>query len=181
MRIVPGISESGLCESGHLGLLIVTRFVLHRRHVPDRFEQAPRVEPVHPLQRRELHEFETPPSAKSVGAARLVQPICPIHHTRRGASRPPGTAVPGRRLMTRCCVNSRAAGARSRRPLSRIGDAILRFRRQERAGDRCGRAPFPTSAGLGEQHPTRFDRLVQPAHRERLPDPSTSPRESWSR
>jgi len=43
-----------LCESGHLVLLIVARFVRRRRHAADGLEQAPRVKPVDPDQRGRL-------------------------------------------------------------------------------------------------------------------------------
>ena len=59
-------AESELCESGHCGLRIVARFVLGRRDVPDRFEQAPGVEPIDPLERREFYGLQTPPRARVV-------------------------------------------------------------------------------------------------------------------
>jgi hypothetical protein len=47
-----------LSDSGHLGLLIVARFVLGRREVHERFEQAPGIGPGHPDQRREFRRLQ---------------------------------------------------------------------------------------------------------------------------
>jgi len=49
-----------LCESGRLGLLTVARFVLRRRHIADRLQQAAGVEPVHPVQRGKLNGRQGP-------------------------------------------------------------------------------------------------------------------------
>lgn len=62
-----------MCESGHCSLLIVARLVLGRRHVADRLEQAPHVEPIDPFQRGEFDRFQIPPYQHLRGCeARIV-------------------------------------------------------------------------------------------------------------
>ena len=67
-----------MVESGRHGLSLVESmifpFVLGRRHVSDRLEQPPIVEPVHPFQRRVLHGIEGPPRPASVDHLGLVEP-----------------------------------------------------------------------------------------------------------
>ena len=74
--------ESDFCnnaESGHRSLLIVLCFELRRRHVANRSQEPPHVEPVHPFQRGELHGFERAPRPSSsnhlspLHAVRLVR------------------------------------------------------------------------------------------------------------
>ena len=60
-----------VCESRHHGLSLVESmivpFELDRRHVADRFEQPPVVEPVDPLQRRELDGLEVCATVRARG------------------------------------------------------------------------------------------------------------------
>ena len=74
----PGIPETVLCESrGHgrvFCLAIVRRFGLGRRPVPDRLEDATVIEPVHPIERGELHRLQASPRAAGSNHLGLVQP-----------------------------------------------------------------------------------------------------------
>ena len=67
-----------MVESGRHGLSLVESmivpFVLGRRHVADRLEQPPIVEPVDPFQRRVLHGIEGAPRTARVDHLGLVEP-----------------------------------------------------------------------------------------------------------
>ena len=66
-----------MVESGRHGLSLVESmtvpFVLGRRHVADRLEQPPIVEPVNPFQRRVLHGVDGAPRPPSVDHLRLEE------------------------------------------------------------------------------------------------------------
>lgn len=68
-----------MVESGCHGLSLVESmivpFVLGRRHVADRLEQPPIVEPVNPFQCRILHGVEGPPRPPSVDTSVLKSPM----------------------------------------------------------------------------------------------------------
>ena len=56
----------GHSKSGHVGpvlVLIIFVFLLRRRDVADRLEQASMVEPLDPFKRHQLHGFEMAPGA----------------------------------------------------------------------------------------------------------------------
>ena len=53
---------------------MIFQFVLGRRHVADRFEQPPIVEPVNPFERRVLHRIVSPLTPASVDRLGLVEP-----------------------------------------------------------------------------------------------------------
>jgi hypothetical protein len=61
-------------ESGDGSLFIVACFVRGRREVPDRFEQPSRVEPVHPVERREFDLLLRPPRPLPPNHLCLEQP-----------------------------------------------------------------------------------------------------------
>jgi len=44
-------------------LQIVARFIFRRRHIANRFEQPPGVEPIDPRERCEFHGLKMPPGA----------------------------------------------------------------------------------------------------------------------
>jgi len=53
---------------------MIFQFVLGRRHVADRFEQPPIVEPVNPFERRVLHRIVSSPRPATVDHLSLVEP-----------------------------------------------------------------------------------------------------------
>ena len=72
--VVPGTSETEFVESGHLSLLIVLRLELGWRDVPDRSQQSPQVEPIHPDQRGKLHRLKRAPRPLASNHLRLEEP-----------------------------------------------------------------------------------------------------------
>ena len=72
----PGFPENSLLGSDHHGeshlRLIVPLLTLHRRHVTDRLEESPMVEPVHPFERGELHRLRMTPRAPATDDRGLV-------------------------------------------------------------------------------------------------------------
>ncbi len=63
---MPVNSEAELIASGHRSLLIILRFKLRGRYLPDRAEQPPHVEPIHPVQRRILRRAWASPGSDQI-------------------------------------------------------------------------------------------------------------------